>query len=407
MLSSVHSDRSGRIVLAADYGAAMFDGAAPRAFGSHVALPDGASLIPLADRGALGLDRTGAPRPLGAGRFAVGAVLPPGYVRLAHPASVVAAGVPDLAPRAYAAVAADERGALQVAARRIDDASTFDHRADAGIAARITEGLRARPSNRLVRQLARCAKDFHCRAATNAFGAWADCAVPVAAPANEHPPALVSFHGDAMPTERAAFHATADEVVDLAAAHLEGGGTQVSFGRACEGEPLLVPRVVEPAIAGIRERTHRGTIHLESNGSVPAAVGRLARAGLDTIGFRIASARPETYERIHRPAGYRLTDVRASIAEAIAAALAVAVIVLVLPGLTDRERELDEILSLAGDLPAGSQLVLRDLGADAERALALVPSAETPLGMERFLERIASDAAHLRMGTLVRPLARV
>ena len=395
MLSSVHSDRSGRIVLAADYGAAMFDGAAPRAFGSHVALPDGASLIPLADRGALGLDRTGAPRPLGAGRFAVGAVLPPGYVRLAHPASVVAAGVPDLAPRAYAAVAADEH-LLAAGVNFL-----------AGIAARVTEGLRARPSNRLVRQLARCAKDFHCRAATNAFGAWADCAVPVAAPANEHPPALVSFHGDAMPTERAAFHATADEVVDLAAAHLEGGGTQVSFGRACEGEPLLVPRVVEPAIAGIRERTHRGTIHLESNGSVPAAVGRLARAGLDTIGFRIASARPETYERIHRPAGYRLTDVRASIAEAIAAALAVAVIVLVLPGLTDRERELDEILSLARDLPAGSQLVLRDLGADAERALALVPSAETPLGMERFLERIASDAAHLRMGTLVRPLARV
>src|SRR2546423_13422808 len=112
MLASVHSDRSGRIVLAADYGAAMFDGAAPRAFGSHVAPPDGASLIPLAERGALGIDRTGAPRPLGAGRFAVGAVLPPGYVRLAHPASVVAAGGSDPPPRAEAPPAPDRRRGL-------------------------------------------------------------------------------------------------------------------------------------------------------------------------------------------------------------------------------------------------------------------------------------------------------
>jgi hypothetical protein len=273
----------------------------------------------------------------------------------------------------------------------------------------VNASLRERPSSRLVRQLARCAREYRCRAAANAFLQVHDCALPVAAPANEHPPVVIALHddGDASPNEPAAFRPTAPEIADLAVAHLEGGGRLVAFGRACEGEPLLDARVVEAAIAAIRMRTARGAVHLETNGSLPVALRRSCDAGLDSVTFRIASARAETYEVLHRPDGYRLTDVRASIAEAISRKIAVAIALLVLPGLTDREVELDAIVTLAGELPPGSVLLLRGLAADPQRALRLVRTGDAPFGMERALERLRVDASHLRIAALPHPLVQV
>jgi pyruvate-formate lyase-activating enzyme len=121
----------------------------------------------------------------------------------------------------------------------------------------------------------------------------------------------------------------------------------------------------------------------------------------------VASARAETYDAIHRPEGFRFADVRASLANAIAAKVAVALRVLTLPGLTDRRQELDALVHLAHDLPAGSSLVLRDLAADPPRALAIAPSAEPPLGMDRLLDRLRTDAAHLEIVAVARPLVRL
>ena len=86
MFSAVHSDRSGRIVVAADYGAALSDGHSVRPFARAISLPPGTEVVALADREAVGLDRAGRVRPLGDGRWAVGAILPLGHLRTALPA---------------------------------------------------------------------------------------------------------------------------------------------------------------------------------------------------------------------------------------------------------------------------------------------------------------------------------
>jgi pyruvate-formate lyase-activating enzyme len=407
MFAALHADRSGRIVLARDRGAAVFDGQATRLLGRTIPLPDGALVEPLVDRIALGIDRTGVARALGAGRWAVGASLPAGYIRLAHPA-YVADEVP-ARPGRFAALGADERGDLVVAAEAIDpEDRSADGRPESALPSRIADGLRERPSSRLVRQLARCAKDYRCRAAANAFLRRADMAVPIAAPVNELPPDGIAVRAqpDATPTELAGFEPTPLEIADLAVAHLEAGGTMVAFGQACEGEPLLAPRTIDLAIAQIRERTALGSIHLETNGSVPSALHRLAEAGLDSIAIRLASARSETYERLHGPRGYRFTDVRASIDAAIGAKLSLSIVVLIMPGLSDRERELDAIVSLCGALPPGSQVLLRDLVADPAAVVRVIGAGE-PLGVERLLARLRSELPSLRLGTVARPLARV
>jgi pyruvate-formate lyase-activating enzyme len=410
VFSAVHSDRSGRLVVSADYAAAMSDGSAIRPLVQASPLPDGADVIHLSGRVGIGLDRAGRARELGQGRFGVAAVLPIGYLRMSLPAYVDDLGAPPLRPRAYAAVGADPSGQLVVSAVALDtEAGAVDGRSAPDLAARITATQREQPSSRVLRQLARCAKDYRCRAAANAFLGRHDCALPVAAPRNERPLDVLVLHddADASPAEPAAFRPTARELADAASRHLEGGGTVVAFGRACEGEPLLAIRLVEDAVVAIRERTRLGTIHLETNGSSPVGLRRLCDAGLDSVAVRIVSARAETYEAIHRPDGFRFADVRASLGHAIAGKVSLALRVLTLPGLTDRPRELDALIGLAADLPTGSSLILTDLAADPQRALAVAPSAEAAVGMDKLLDRLHTDAAHLRIVSLPRPLVRL
>ena len=406
---AVHADRAGRIIVS-DHAAAAFDGAAVVPFSDPVPLPAGATVLHI-EREAETLDRAGRARRVGAGRLAVAAVLPLGHLRTLLPAYSDAPDKADLTPRAYAAVAADDAGELVVAAMLMDRDPTRDVDAypKAEISAKVNEALRSRPADRLVRQLARCAREYGCRAAANAFyGRW-ECALPIAAPANEHPPSVIDLRldGEAEPREPAAFHATGEEVATLATEHFNRGGTLVSFGRACEGEPLLAARVVEDAIRLIRAATRSGTIHLETNGSVPAALRRLATTGLDAVTIRLASARASTYEALHRPEGYRFADVRASLRIAAEQRLPTSLLIPVLPGLFDRTDEIAALIGLAGELREGGAILLRDLAADPLRALALAKDRETGSGVARALERLRDELPHLRVGSFVRPLARI
>src|SRR5438876_1695856 len=372
--------------------------------------PAGTEVTQRPERPGLAPDRTGRARELGAGRFGVGAIVPIGYLRMALPAYIDDLGAPPLRPRAYAAVGADTNGQLVVSAFALDaEAAAVDGRSAPDLATRITTTQRDQPSSRVLRQLARCAKDYRCRAAANAFLGRHDCALPVAAPRNERPPEVLvlSDDADASPTEPAAFRPAPEELAEAGARHLEGGGTVVAFGRACEGEPLLAVRLIEAGISAIRQRTRVGSIHLETNGSVPIALRRLCDAGLDSVAVRLASARAETYQVLHRPEGFRFADVRASIAVSIAAKVSVALRVLTLPGLTDRARELDALVGLAGDLPPESSLILCGLASDPQRTLRIAEGADAPVGMAQMLDRLRPDAAHLRIVALPRPLVRL
>lgn len=409
MLRAVHADRSGRIIVT-DHPALAFDGAKGVPLSDAIPLPADATVIAVA-REALASERSGRPRRLGQGRLAAAALLPPGYVRTQLPAYIDETSGAELAPRPYAAVAADDGGALVVAAAQIDRDPTHDAEAfaRADVAARVAEGLRAHPGDRLVRQLARCARDYGCRGAANAFfGRW-ECALPVAAPSNERPPASLAPHrdGEAEPTESAAFHPSTDEIARAAADHVAAGGTLLSFGRACEGEPLLAAREIEDAIVRIRARTAGGTIHLETNGSVSGALRRLVAAGLESVTFRLASAVAATYDTLHGPDGYRFADVRASIRVAAELRIAVHVLVLVHPGVFDRPDELAALTSVVGELPESGTLLLRDLHSDPHRALAAAGERSSePIGVAHAIERLRHDLPHIRIGAFVRPLAK-
>lgn len=384
MFTAVHSDRSGRVYVSSDWGACAFDGARSIPLETAIPLPEGTALVPLA-REAQGLDRLGRPRGIGPARWAVGALLPAGHTRTLHPA--YRDDEPNdapLAPLPTAAVCADESGALYVAAIPTRPAAA------GAVAAGGT--LAVRSGNRLARQLARCARDHACAGARAALRGDGVGALPVSARPNESPPTVVAPRArpDAAPREPAAFRPSAAEIAEVALAHLAAGGAGVSFGRACEGEPLTAVRLLEDAIARIRQAVPAARIHLETNGSSSSALRRLIDAGLGEVTFRLASARSDTYEAIHGPTGYRYTDVRAAIAVAREARIGVRLALLMLPGLSDRDAELEALGALVGD--AGADVELRDLGADARRALALAPRADTLHGMDAAVARLLEAA---------------
>ncbi len=393
MYASVHTDRSGRAFVSDDHAAAAMGGADATPFTEGIPLPAGSRLVPLA-RDAVAYDRGGRERTLAKGRLALGAVLPRSYVRHHFPAYRDERGAPPLEALPYAAVAADERGDLVVAAVRLAGESAPAAPADAddveGRAA-----MRAHPANVLARQLARCARLNVCRAARQGLGAGV-LPVPLGAPPAERPrlPLALRSGYSAELTERAAFRPDAREIVDLAADHLARGGGAVAFGRACDGEPLAVVRVVEDAIAGIRARVPGADIRLETTAADPAALRRALDAGLRAITVRIGSARPDTYETLHRPIGHRWGDVRASLQIAAERNVAITIALLVLPGLTDRATEADALVALLGEMPGG-RLELRDLGCDPLRTLGAFRGADA-LGIGALLARIG-EADHFRV----------
>lgn len=353
-----------------------------------VPLPPGTELIPL-PREAIAFDRGGRARPMGTGRLALGALVP-GHTRLAFPAYRDDPAVPALDALPYAAVAADQRGELVVAAAETAHAAVTPER-------RGVSPLREHAANALARQLARCSRDHDCSAARAGIG-HGELPVPLGAPVAERPRAPVALRSGypGAPTELAAFRPTAREIVEVASTHLGRGGAGVSFGRACDGEPLARVRVLEEAIAGVRELAARSSIHLETCGSDPAALRRAAEAGLTSVTVRLGSARPDTYEQLHGPIAHRWTDVRASLQVAVERRIATTIALLLLPGLTDRPAEIDAIVALLGELPGG-RLEMRDLGADPLRVLAGFGAAR-PVGVRAMLARVA-EADHFKLGT--------
>ena len=385
MFSAVHSDRSGRVYVSADWGACAFDGYRTIEIDTVIPLPEGSTLVPLM-REAEGLDRHGRTRPLGPSRWALGAVLPPGFTRTLHPA-YVDEGLREspLAALATAAICADDSGALYVAAiptRTVTPAS-----AEGGV---VTQ---PRPGNRLARQIARCAREHECSGARAALRAGGIAALPVSARSNESAPPVVAprTRPDAAPRDAAAFRPSAAEIAEVALAHFTAGGEAVSFGRACEGEPLTAVRLLEDAISRIRQAVPGARIHLETNGSSGSALRRLIDAGLNEVSVRLASARSDTYDTLHGPISYRYTDVRSTLAMARDSGALITLVVLALPGLTDRPRELDALTGLAGE--TGALVELRDLGADARRALGLIGRGEAPRGMDAAVASLLEGAA--------------
>ncbi len=195
-------------------------------------------------------------------------------------------------------------------------------------------------------------------------------------------------------------------MADLAVRHLETatGRVMVSFGQGCEGEPLTRWKEIARAIRLIRGRTSRGSIHANTNGSLPDALSELVDAGLDSIRVSLNSASPDLYDAYYRPSGYELDDVVRSVRLARRRGVYVALNLLTFPGVTDREGEARRLCALVGATGV-EQVQTRPLAIDPDLYMSLARergAGGAPLGIPALIRALRRARPGLGVGNFSR-----
>jgi pyruvate-formate lyase-activating enzyme len=197
--------------------------------------------------------------------------------------------------------------------------------------------------------------------------------------------------------ERIAFVPTVAEVLGVAVSHLETAEDAiVSFGQGCEGEPLMQWRLLEESIRRMREETSRGTIHLNTNGSFPERVRRLCQAGLDSLRVTLNSSHSLFYGKYHRPRGYSFNDVIKSLVLAKEKELFTSINLLVFPGFTDREREIEGLIKLIRKT-ALNLIQMRNLNIDPDLYLRTVGEGDG-VGISKMIKILRKEFPSLQFG---------
>jgi molybdenum cofactor biosynthesis enzyme MoaA len=195
-----------------------------------------------------------------------------------------------------------------------------------------------------------------------------------------------------------------DEIVSLSVQHLERAPeAMVSFGQGCEGEPLTEHLLIAESIGEIRRHTRRGTINLNTNGSLPKRLERVARSGLDCVRISLSSARPKFYNAYYRPRGYGFDDVVGSIRIAVERGLYTMINYLVFPGVTDQPSELEALMALISE--TGVNFVhLKNLCIDPKVYLDAMPKTrEPPLGIRHVARLLKEEFPSIELGYFNRP----
>ena len=178
----------------------------------------------------------------------------------------------------------------------------------------------------------------------------------------------------------------------------------ISFGQGCEGEPLTEYKLIADSIKGIREQTQQGTINLNTNGSRPEQVRRIAESGLDSIRISLNSARPEFYRAYYRPRGYDFKDVVESITLSRDMSLYTMINYLVFPGISDQEAEIEALMDLIEQ--TGINFIhLKNLNIDPQYYLDKMPKTMSPrIGMRQAKTMLKEDFPDLELGYFNQPV---
>ncbi len=380
--------------------------------GDWIPLPPGSELFVLPDRYPVGFN----PRK---GRFevlardpsdprkvvqAVAAFMAPAHTQVLSAAYDAAPQARILPLFSYTAVGW-HKGRFVAAGVRVDpderqDIRHFDFKR---IERNARRRMAAEPENRLVQHLGKCALTYSCPAARNLFMNRWEAPLPSSPACNARCLGCISQQDreDIRATQdRISFVPTPEEIAGIATPHLlKAARPVVSFGQGCEGEPLLQASTIEDAIRLIRKSTGRGTINLNTNGSLPDGVDRLSRAGLDSIRVSLNSCRPEYYDAYYRPRGYGLEDLKKSIQAIKAHGGFASINYLVLPGLTDDEAEWEALRRFIAETRL-DLIQMRNLNIDPEwyfKCLNYKRHGRT-IGIRKWMERLREAFPDLRFG---------
>ena len=380
-----------------------------------IELPDGGNLYELPGRRGIGIDvNTGDMRLCEKG-WAVAAFIPPAHTGFYLAAYETLEDAPTLPLFCYTA-AGWENGKFYVPAVRIErdirqECSGYNQDV---INAGVENLVHAYPHNRLVKHLAEnCALTYHCPAARNYFiGRW-ECPVPTSPACNANCIGCISFQPEdetiVSTQDRLQFKPTAAEIVEFTVPHLETAPFPlISFGQGCEGEPLLMWETIRDAITEIRKHTPKGSININTNGSKPAAVEALMKAGLNSIRVSMNSARADIYSKYYQPNNYRFEDLIESLKVVRRYGGWSSINYFVFPGMTDSIAELDALCDFIRETDL-NMIQWRNFNIDPDWYLGKMGIADTGecIGVKQLMEAVREEFPHVKFGYFNPPAERM
>ncbi len=335
--------------------------------------------------------------------FAVAAFLEPGFVRTHLPAVDYGSKSYTLPMWGYTAVGFKD-GAYRAAGFRIEynhrwDPSNYD---DRELIPAIKASQNEVPEGPLIEHLTNCAVNYHCFAAKNLFLNRWEAPLPVSQKCNARCLGCLSLQTDSScesSHQRITFRPAKKEIVSLAVKHLNRAPDAiVSFGQGCEGEPLTEHKLIAESIKGIREQTDKGTININTNGSLPKRIHTLIESGLDSIRISLNSARPEFYRAYYRPKDYDFKEVVDSLSLSRKMGIYTMVNYLVFPGITDQEEEIKALIGLIRETGVNF-LHLKNLCVDPQLYLEKMPHVRSHgIGMKQMISVLQDKVPDLELG---------
>lgn len=380
-----------------------------------IELPEGGNLYELPGRKGIGIDvKTGDMRLCEKG-WAVAAFIPPAHTGLYLAAYETSADAPTLPLFCYTAAAwFDDK--FYVTAVRIEkdirqECAGYDQDTiDIGT----NNLLKAYPHNRLVKHLMEnCCQTYTCPAARNfALGRW-ECPVPSSPACNANCIGCISFQPQeesiVSTQDRLTFKPTAEEIVEFTVPHLETAPYPiVSFGQGCEGEPLLMWETIREAIIEIRKHTSKGSININTNGSMPKAVKALCEVGLNSIRVSTNSAQKNIYTPYYRPNNYEFEDIIESLKVMNSYGGWTSINYFVFPGMTDTEAEYEALRKLIKE--TGLKMIQwRNFNIDPDWYLGKIGVTETGefMGVKQLQDLIREEFPDLKYGYFNPPIERI
>ncbi len=261
------------------------------------------------------------------------------------------------------------------------------------------------PGNKLVDHLTNnCALNYSCRAAQNfVLGRW-ECPIPSSPACNAECLGCISLqpedHKISSSHFRLKFTPDPKEIAEIAIDHLETAPTPiVSFGQGCEGEPLLVWETIQEAIILIREKTKKGIINMNTNGSKPETVEKLCKVGLQSIRVSMNSAQKEWYTPYYLPRNYQFEDIKESIKRIRKYGGWASINYFTFPGLTDTEVEYQALRNFIKETDL-TMIQWRNFNIDPDwyikKAKMEVP--QESMGVANLMKKIKEEFPHIAYG---------
>jgi wyosine [tRNA(Phe)-imidazoG37] synthetase (radical SAM superfamily) len=380
-----------------------------------IELPEGGNLYELPGRKGIGMDViTGMLRICEKG-WAVAAFIPPAHTGTYLSAYETEPEAPTLPLFCYTA-AAWFNNRFYVTAIRVEqdirqECAGYD---DKKIKTGVKELTKSFPHNRLVQHLAeKCCNTYHCPAARNYFlGRW-ECPVPTSPACNANCIGCISFQPEeetiVSTQDRLTFKPTAEEIAEYTVPHLETAPFPlISFGQGCEGEPLLMWQTIREAIIEIRKHTGKGSININTNGSMPEAVEALCKAGLNSIRVSTNSAQKSIYENYYRPNNYQFEDIVESLKVMHRQGGWSSINYFVFPGITDSAAEYEALRKLI----SGTNLKMiqwRNFNIDPDWYMGRMHMEDLgeTLGVRQLMELIHEEFPNVKYGYFNPPIERI